>query len=281
MVTSVQPLSENIAECDNTLRKRFKHFRVLILGRANAGKTTILQKVCNTDEQPEIFDSTGKKIDPTIVMPSTNQGAHDIDNEMIFKSNPGFVFHDSRGFESGGDSELRIVKDFIARRARETKLHNQLHAIWYCIPMDDSRPITSAKNSFFSECGTGKVPVIAVFTKMDALDSKAWNELVKQNMSWELAKQRAPEHSLSTAKSLYCEELVPKRYPPKGSVYIRDMNQENIQCVELIQETVSVLGDRNLQLLLVSTQQVSIEICVTYALKECVMPLDVANRKFC
>jgi GTP-binding protein EngB required for normal cell division len=65
------------------------------------------------------------------------------------------------------------------------------------------------------------VPVIAVFTKMDALDSKAWNELVKQNMSRELAKQRAPERSLSTVKSLYCEELVPKRYPPKGSVYIR------------------------------------------------------------
>lgn len=62
MATPVQPLSENIAGRDNTLRKRFKRFRVLILGRANAGKTTILQKVCNTDEQPEIFDSTGEKV---------------------------------------------------------------------------------------------------------------------------------------------------------------------------------------------------------------------------
>jgi hypothetical protein len=25
---------------------------------------------------------------------------------------------------------LRVVKDFIARRAREKKLYNQLHAIW-------------------------------------------------------------------------------------------------------------------------------------------------------
>jgi len=62
MATPVQPLFDNIAERDNALRKKFKHFRVLILGRANAGKTTILQKVCNTDEQPEIFDSTGKKV---------------------------------------------------------------------------------------------------------------------------------------------------------------------------------------------------------------------------
>jgi len=37
-------------------------FRVLIIGRANAGKTTILQKVCNTSEQPEIFDSEGNKV---------------------------------------------------------------------------------------------------------------------------------------------------------------------------------------------------------------------------
>ena len=63
--------------------------------------------------------------------------------------------------------------------------------------------------------------------------------------------------------------------------HVRDMNQESTQCVELIQETVSVLGDSNLRLLLVSAQQISIEICVTYSLKECVMPLNVVDRKFC
>ena len=50
---------------------------------------------------------------------------------MVFKSNPGFIFHDSRGFEAGGDSELRVVKEFVARRARQKRLRNQLHAIWY------------------------------------------------------------------------------------------------------------------------------------------------------
>jgi GTP-binding protein EngB required for normal cell division len=36
-------------------------FRVLIIGRANAGKTSILQRVCNTTESPEIYsvDSEG------------------------------------------------------------------------------------------------------------------------------------------------------------------------------------------------------------------------------
>ena len=37
-------------------------FRVLIIGRANAGKTTILQRVCNTTEQPEIFNRKGYKV---------------------------------------------------------------------------------------------------------------------------------------------------------------------------------------------------------------------------
>ena len=30
-------------------------FRVLVLGRANAGKTTILQRVCETTESPKIY----------------------------------------------------------------------------------------------------------------------------------------------------------------------------------------------------------------------------------
>jgi hypothetical protein len=30
-------------------------FRVLIIGRANAGKTSILQRVCGTTESPEIY----------------------------------------------------------------------------------------------------------------------------------------------------------------------------------------------------------------------------------
>ena len=44
------------------LRYRTKHFRVLIIGRANAGKTTILQRVCNTTEQPKIFNREGHEV---------------------------------------------------------------------------------------------------------------------------------------------------------------------------------------------------------------------------
>ena len=44
------------------LRRRTRCFRVLIIGQANAGKTTILQRVCNTTEQPKIFNPQGRKV---------------------------------------------------------------------------------------------------------------------------------------------------------------------------------------------------------------------------
>ncbi|KAF8227556.1 hypothetical protein L208DRAFT_1365945 [Tricholoma matsutake] len=36
------------------LREKAVRFRILIIGRANSGKTTILQKICRTTDQPEI-----------------------------------------------------------------------------------------------------------------------------------------------------------------------------------------------------------------------------------
>jgi GTPase SAR1 family protein len=36
-------------------------FRVLVIGRANAGKTTILQRVCDTTESPNIYRG-GKEV---------------------------------------------------------------------------------------------------------------------------------------------------------------------------------------------------------------------------
>ena len=41
---------------------RIGHFRILVVGRSNAGKTTLLQRVCNTTEFPEIYNSKGEKV---------------------------------------------------------------------------------------------------------------------------------------------------------------------------------------------------------------------------
>ena len=67
MSLSGTDLQEN--DIDSRQRRRAGHvrhyttrFRVLIIGRANAGKTTILQRVCNTTEQPKIFNKGGHEV---------------------------------------------------------------------------------------------------------------------------------------------------------------------------------------------------------------------------
>jgi hypothetical protein len=50
---------------------------------------------------------------------------------MVFASNPNFVFHDSRGFESGSVGEIEKVVAFIKVRAQAPSLSDQLHAIWF------------------------------------------------------------------------------------------------------------------------------------------------------
>ena len=44
------------------LRAKYTRFRILVIGRANAGKTTLLQRVCNTTEDPCIYDENNKNM---------------------------------------------------------------------------------------------------------------------------------------------------------------------------------------------------------------------------
>jgi len=44
------------------IKKKIRRFRILVVGRANAGKTTLLRRVCNTIDDPEVFDGAGRKV---------------------------------------------------------------------------------------------------------------------------------------------------------------------------------------------------------------------------
>ncbi|KAH9033823.1 hypothetical protein EDB85DRAFT_2144778 [Lactarius pseudohatsudake] len=102
-------------------------FRVLIVGRANAGKTSILQRICETTESPVIYRGSEEvRLDP-----SMDRGEHTIDDELVFSNNQGYVFHDSRGIESGSTEELGILQEFVRRKCGEKRLRNRLHAIWF------------------------------------------------------------------------------------------------------------------------------------------------------
>ncbi|KAI6152383.1 hypothetical protein BKA82DRAFT_993411 [Pisolithus tinctorius] len=110
--------------------KNITQFRILVIGRANAGKTTILQRVCNTVDDPEIFDGKGNKIDSALVQGSLKRGYHDIKDEFVFRSNPGFVFHDSCGFEAGSVEQFDSMKSFVVDCAVARSLRERIHAIW-------------------------------------------------------------------------------------------------------------------------------------------------------
>jgi len=89
--------------------------------------------------------------------------------ELTFTSHDGYVFHDPRGFEAGGEDELKIVQDFVLRKSWEKKLKERLHVTWfvslcvcsckstrvlfrYCIPIDSHQP--SVDSQYF-ECLPG------------------------------------------------------------------------------------------------------------------------------
>ncbi|KAH9023619.1 hypothetical protein EDB85DRAFT_310174 [Lactarius pseudohatsudake] len=102
-------------------------FRVLIIGRANAGKTSILQRICETTESPVIHRGWEEvRLDP-----SMDRGDHTIDDELVFSNHKGYVFHDSRGIESGSTEELGILQAFIRRKCGQRRLRDKLHAIWF------------------------------------------------------------------------------------------------------------------------------------------------------
>ena len=49
----------------------------------------------------------------------------------MFSNHPGYVFHDSRGIESGGTEELEILQGFVQRMCGKRRLRDRLHAIWF------------------------------------------------------------------------------------------------------------------------------------------------------
>jgi hypothetical protein len=151
-------------------RKPLPHvkFRVLIAGRANAGKTSILQRVCDTTESPKVyritFNELGNKTRKEVRPPShesnlrtqrkidsprsyvrgmlrcvstepcqfcfSQRGQHNISDELEFSNHKGNVFHDSRGLESGNASELQTLQEFVRERSGRKSFKDRLHAIW-------------------------------------------------------------------------------------------------------------------------------------------------------
>ncbi|KAG2134465.1 hypothetical protein DEU56DRAFT_809213 [Suillus clintonianus] len=226
------------------IREKFNRVRILIIGRANAGKTTILQRLCNSREKPEVYNRAGKKIDASVLQRSRERGDFDIENGLVFRNYPGFIFHDSRGFEAGGESEYNEVTAFIAGRSKKISLEDRIHVIWYFIPMDRaSRCFTEAELKFFRS-DYGSIPVMVLFTKFDALYAVEFARLTENGTSKKDAKNLAPKHAPVTfangsqLKFLYQSKDI---RPPKCHVCLPDMNRDDADCRPLMERTAETL----------------------------------------
>ncbi|KAF8343737.1 hypothetical protein F5887DRAFT_1062132 [Amanita rubescens] len=240
------------------LRKRYQcpHFHILVIGRANAGKTTILEKVCGVAKGTKsiIYDKDGK---------SVWRGLHDIEHQITYPGS-NFMFHDSQGFESGSTEESEIAWKFIERKSAETELNKQLHAIWYCIPMDSPRPILPAELEFFNK-GTGSVPLVVVFTKFDGQIATEFVNLTdsKDEDKWE----RAREIAEFTFQKVYLPKILDVKFPPKAYVLLEDMDLPEKTCAELSQQTADAINDDSIHQLFVSTQINNLDLCIKSALR--------------
>lgn len=165
--------------------------------------------------------------------------------------------------------------------------------------MDDDRPIQYAENKFFSELGTGKgnniknhiymdltiwtVPVVVVFTKCEALEVKAVEDLEEKGYDYDWAVENAQKYADENLKTIHMT-LKEKQYPPKGHVYLQgkpmvwehssnnanhclELEKPEKQCDELVECTAGVLDSDILQALFISTQQNSLELAMKYSLR--------------
>ncbi|KAG6905339.1 hypothetical protein DXG01_003360 [Tephrocybe rancida] len=113
------------------------------------------------------------------------------------------------------------------------------------------------------------IPVIVLFTKLDALDDKGYQMLLRENP--DISHNDAAEQAPGRAQELFNELLTELRifkseYPPKNYVVLRGMNLPDANCSQLLDVTAAALDDETLQLLFVATQQANLKMCTIHAI---------------
>ncbi|KAH9032012.1 hypothetical protein EDB85DRAFT_1957234 [Lactarius pseudohatsudake] len=227
-----EELKSHPSSSDPTMKSPNIKFRVLIIGHANAGKTTILQRVCDTTDSPIVY--RGNK--EVRLEPSMDRGEHNIEDEVVFSNFDGYIFHESRGIEAGSAEGLRTVQEFIRQRSGKVQLQDILHAIWYCIPMDNQRPELDLKvceDLCFNE--SASVPVIVIFTKYDQF---------LRNVQIYLEDFGSPDDNIfDVAERRFQEHYLYPLGDGVRFVRLEKMHQPGTRCDALLEQTAKALND--------------------------------------
>jgi hypothetical protein len=197
---------------------------------------------------------------------TVQRGIHDIEEELVFRSNPGFVFHDSPGIEAGATNEMQAIQDFISKRATARSLSEKLHAIWYCIPTDNTRLVAAAELQFFDQIDPNGVPVILIFTKFESQEAVAFAKL-QETYSLDDALARAPQQARQEFEQDHLSRFKNRKYPPKEIIYLKNMDKGDAECSEIIELTTRALNNDTLKWLLATVQEVNLKFRVEQMLR--------------
>ena len=128
------------------------------------------------------------------------------------------------------------------------------------------------------------MPVVAIFTKFDALEDVAYGKLINEGIPPADAVKRTADRAVTDFEIEYLPMFRTVTFPPKGYVYLRgnpnigfmtipiniqlvDMNKPKADCGRLADTVAAVLDGTNLQRLFVSTQRNNLKLCVTYGVE--------------
>ncbi|KAF9059042.1 hypothetical protein BDP27DRAFT_1431908 [Rhodocollybia butyracea] len=242
---SVLVAFEKFANVAETVKEYCPRIRILVMGKRNAGKTTLLKKMTNSSDGEVILRNGDGKIvsEPGILEPSVERGGSHIEYEITYPSDSDYVFHDSKGMEAGSEMELKILRDFIDDRRDRKFMKDQLHVIWLCLPVDNDRPLGPQEMAFFENAGTHGVPVIAIFTKFEWRETKAYDISLASGKRRSEAKQGA----LQLARDEFEETVVQQRFhdglshKPIKYIYLQKMDTEAGNCDQLTEVTAWVV----------------------------------------